>query len=226
MTRAKAALKGKDAALGEMAALVDRGVESLVAGQPSPQFAARLRARIAEEESAPRFAWLTWRPIASGVVAAAVLAALWLFLAPRHGTLPTKSGKPVPTVASTVPPETHAPGVDSTNAAQRNQGYAAAARRHSRTLLVAQQRRGIRRPHSSSEPEVLVPPGQLEAVMQLAADIRSGRIDGKKFVAEQIEAQKDMQKPINIPPLQITPLTAAPSSNGGATEPPTDSAPH
>lgn len=210
MTRAKAALKGKDAALGEMAALVDRGVESLVAGQPSPQFAARLRARIAEEEPAPRFAWLTWRPITSGVVAAAVLAALWLFLAPRHGTLPTKSGKPVPTVASTVPPETHAPGVDSTNAAQRNQGYAAAARRHSRTLLVAQQRRGIRRPHSPAEPEVLVPPGQLEAVMQLAADIRSGRIDGKQFVAEQTEAQKNMQKPIDIPRMEIKPIEIAP----------------
>ena len=209
----------------EVAALVDRGVESLVTGQPSPEFAARLRARIAEEEPASRFAWLTWRPVAAGLVAAAALAVFGLFLLPRHRTLPAKSGQPVPTVASTVPPGPHAPGVASANATQRNHGYSTAVRRHSRAQLVAQQRRGIRLAPSSADPEVLVPPGQLEAVMQLAADIRSGRIDGKEFLAEQAQVQRDMQKPIDIPRIDIRPIEIAPLPTKPAEAPSDSTAP-
>lgn len=211
----------------EVAALVDRGVEALVAGQPSPEFAARLRARIAEEGPAPRFAWFTWKPVATGFVAAVALAVLWVFLAPSRPTLPPKSGQPVSTIASALPPEAHAPGVASADAAQRNRGHSIALQRHSRTQLVAQQRRGIGRIHSPSEPEVLVPPGQLEAVMQLAADIRSGRIDGKTFVAEQTETQKNMQKPIDIPRIEIKAIEITPvASPPDAAEPPAEPSLH
>lgn len=46
--------------------------------------------------------------------------------------------------------------------------------------------------------------------MQLAADIRSGRIDGKQFFAEQAHAQKNMQQPIDIAPIQIKPIEIPP----------------
>ena len=42
--------------------------------------------------------------------------------------------------------------------------------------------------------------------MQLAAAIRSGRIDGKQLIA----AQKQMDKPIEIPPITFRPIDIKP----------------
>lgn len=208
----------------EVAALVDRGVESLVTGQPSPEFAARLRARIAEEQPALRFGWLTWKPVAAGLVAAAALAVLWVFVVPSRPTLPPKSIRPGSAIALARSPDAHVSAAPASDAAERNHSYSTAARRHSRTPFVAQHMRGNRRDVRSAEPEVLVPPGQLEAVMQLAADIRAGRINGKQFVAEQAEAQKNMQKPIDIPPVEIK-LIEIPAVDSNARNSPESSYP-
>jgi hypothetical protein len=203
-----------------VAAFVDKGMESLVAGEPSPQFTARLRARIAEEQPAPRFAWLTWKPAAAGLVMAAIVAAALVVLVPHHTALRPKSLRPGSIVASTAAPGTNAHAVPATNPAGRNHSHSTAVRRHSGTALIAQQQRGIRGTHSPAEPEVLVPPGQIQAVMQLAADIRSGRIDGKQLVAEQAKEQAEMQKPIEIPaieikPIEISPVDSAPEATAG-----------
>lgn len=197
----------------ELAALVDRGVESLVAGEPSPHFAARLRARIADEPPDARFTWFTWKPLTFGLATAATVAALWVFLAPSHTKLPSKSTRPVPNIASAVPIEVPTPAKPTTKAAESDRLYTTETPRHSGTRLLAQRRRhNIRPTQSPGEPEVLVPRGQLEAVIQLASDIRAGRLDGKKFVVEQAEAQENIQKPIHIAPIEIEPIEIPPLS--------------
>lgn len=197
----------------ELAALVDRGVESLVAGEPSPHFTSRLRARIADERPDARFTWPTWKRLTAGLATAATVAALWVFLALSHTKLPSRSTRPVPNIASAVPIEVPTPAKPTTKAAEPDRPYATETPRHSGTRLLAQQRRhNIRPTQSPGEPEVLVPPGQLAAVMQLVSDIRAGRIDGKQFVAEQTEEQKEMQKPIEIQPIEIKPIEIPPLS--------------
>lgn len=213
----------------EVAALIDRGMQSLVAGEPSPHLAARLRGRIAEERPAPHFAWLTWAPVAAGLLAATALAVLWIVLAPGRTNLPPKSIRPSAAVASTIPPVAHAPAEPARGPAERDRSYLTTGQRHSSPQLVAQRRRGIQRTYSPAEPEVLVPPGQLEAVMQLAADIRSGRIDGKQLVAEQANEQAEVQKPIDIQRMEIKPieipLVASPA-DAAAETPAGESSPH
>ena len=198
----------------ELAALVDRGVESLVAGEPSPHFTSRLRARIADERPDARFTWPTWKPLTAGLATAATVAALWVFLAPSHKKLPSKSTLPALNIASAVPVEVPTPTKPTTKAPESDRLYTTERLRHSGTQFAAQQRHSIRRRHSPGEPEVLVPPGQLAAVMQLVSDIRAGRIDAKKLVAEQAELRDEMQKPIDIPPIEVKPIEVPPVSSG------------
>jgi hypothetical protein len=201
----------------ELVALVDRGIESLVATEPSPQFAARLRARIAEEQPAKRSASLTWKPLAAGLVAAAAAAASWVFLAPGHTNSPPKSMRPGSTVASATLPETHTPEEPTTNQDRIRRAYqppaqvvrgTAPSREQLASRFGSHGERAVgsswasRHANSPAEPEVLVPPGQFEAVMQLAADICSGRIDAKQLIAQQ----KQMKQPLKINSLDIPPL--------------------
>jgi hypothetical protein len=195
-----------------VAAFVDKGMESLVAGEPSPQFTARLRARIAEEQPAPRFAWLTWKPAAAGLVMAAIVAAALVVLVPHHTALRPKSLRPGSIVASTAAPRTHKSAGPTANPAERTGAYSDALRHHADPLRVA-QRHGSRRVHSAAEPEVLVPRGELELVMRLAADIHSGRVNSRQLAAEQAKANEGIQKPIDIPSIEIKPLEPAPVSS-------------
>lgn len=233
----------------ELAALVDRGVESLVAGEPSPHFATRLRARIAEEQPASRPIWPTWKPVAAGLATAVALAMLIALLLPRHRRVGPNQVQPNPntTLAARIQAPIAAKN-SSTNPPRRagqsrvRGGYPPTpelARRTTPSRMHLASRFGSHDKHpvrlswasraadgrsagSSSAvarhnspanpevPEVIVPPGQMEAVMQLAADIRSGRIDGKQFFAEQAHAQKNMQQPIDIAPIQIKPIEIPP----------------
>ncbi|MGH9734809.1 MAG: anti-sigma factor family protein [Candidatus Acidiferrales bacterium] len=222
----------------ELAALIDRGVESLVAGEPSSHFAARLRSRIAGEQPRRQFAWLAWRPFAAGLVSVVALALLIAVLLPKHRHFGPDAVRPNPTTPSAAriqaPVAAESPTTNPPRRAGQNRVRGGvppppqAARRttpshpqvasrfgsHGKSavrLSWASRNPDARTPGSSSavgrhnsptEPEVLVPPGQLEAVMQLAADIRSGRIDRKQFIAEQ----RETDKPLKIDPIEIPPL--------------------
>ncbi|HTU35126.1 MAG TPA: hypothetical protein VMF66_15090 [Candidatus Acidoferrum sp.] len=220
----------------ELAALVDRGIESLIAGEPSPHFATRLRARITDEQPGSRSVWLTWKPVAAGLVSAVALAVMTVLLLPKHRHFGNDVvlSNPNTTSAARIqaPVAAQSP---TTNRVQVRRGYPPApeATRRTKPSRVqfasrfgghdkraarlswashgqGESPRAFQRRNSSTEPQVLVPAGQLEAVMQLAADIRSGRINGKQLAAEQAEAQKDMQKPIDIPRIEIKPIEIAP----------------
>jgi len=198
----------------ELGEIVDRGVESLVSGEPSPHFAARLRARIAEE---PTSSWRTWLGLYSGVsasrrlfsfqgaVAAVGILVVLLtlgfhWLPPNHPVGPTVAGKQNEKAPDS--PRAPNPGAPIVESVQP------VSRLHHGARLLA----------SRSQPEVLVPPGQLDAVVQFAEAIRSGRVDTKQLLA----AQQEAEKPLEIEPIEIAPLAPpesdvalAPATNDG-----------
>jgi hypothetical protein len=175
----------------ELAAFVDRGVESLVSGDPSAHFNTRLRARIAEERAAVRFNWAAWAPIAVGSLALAALLVVLLSRAPQHNSSPLAGNheERAPGSSQTSNPSSAAPKTSL----QPRTAFAITSRRRSANRARSQ-------PH---EPEVLVPAGQLAAIMQFAAAIRSGHIDSDKLLA----AQDQINAPLEIKPIEIVPLT-------------------
>jgi hypothetical protein len=190
--------------------LVDRGVETLVAGEPSPQFTARLRARIAAEPAPTRWnwdAWRIWEPAtqrrlsyaAGAVVFAAILAALFTGLSRRHVSAPTVA-EVTATTSTHLSSETDPP-------------KSPANPEHPRKEFTSS--RSVPSPRIRREPEVLVPKGELLAVAQFYDAVHSGRVDGDQLYAGQLAIQKPLEvKPIEITPLESLHEPVADSDNG------------
>ena len=172
----------------EIAAFVDRSVESLVSGEPSAHFNTRLRARIAEERIPARPNWAAWAPIAAGLFA---LAALLLILVLR-------TQRPnAPTIANNSQP--------ASLSSQSSNPPSPSTTPNPPVAPKALYRAHTQHPKSPSQPEIpeiIVPPGQLAAIVQFAAAIRSGHIDGDKLLA----AEEQTNAPLEIKPLEIVPL--------------------
>jgi hypothetical protein len=176
--------------LSAFADQIDRGVESLVSGEPSPHFNSRLRARIAEEAATPRFNWRAWTPIAAGAVTLAILLVALVIRTPRANS-PNIAHQNAPLApTSTANPSAHAPVIS----AQNHPPSAPAPHLRPRTPKPVISQR---------EPEVLVEPGQMAAVMQFADAVRTGHVDGAKLVA----AEQQLSAPLEIKPLEIVPLS-------------------
>jgi hypothetical protein len=187
-----------------LALAVNGAVESLVAGEPSPQFAARLRARIADEPAPAAWPFLTRTVLSAGALAAAavVLAVLLLRSPERAGrTAETAARNPAAVVKPAQPP---APAILS--AGQDRATRSGASRRFSA------------RPQNVAAPfpfEVLVPRGQLSAALLLSEAASAGRIDGAQLSAFAEEAAKPLQvKAIEIAPLEDS--GAADSASAGS----------
>jgi len=176
--------------------LVDRGVETLVAGEPSAQFMARLRARIASEPAPKSWSWDAWRvgeqasrQTLSYALGALVLATLLIVvvmgLPRRHVSAPdvaevTPTISPSPSVATNSPKTSAIP--------ERPRKKLASVPAPS--------------PRIQREPEVLVPKGELLAVVQFYEEVHSRPVDSERLYA----AQQEPQKPLELKPIEITPL--------------------
>jgi hypothetical protein len=190
----------------KLAALVDQGVKSLVAREPSLQFANRLRVRIGEERAPERFPPLRWKFLTATAVAAAFAVALVYGTLRRPNPAP-RAIRPAVDDASNqrleIPQMPVRPERPATNQTRVRGGYQSAGNGEPKVArLVSRRRRAARLLSSPAEPEVLVPPGQFEAILQLAAQIRSGRIDGKQLIA----ADAKIKKPLKINSIKIAPL--------------------
>jgi anti-sigma factor RsiW len=178
---------------------VDRGVESLVTGEPSPQFATNLRRRIAQEAESLRSPWMAWAPIIAGALA--VVLAIMVAHKPVHNGI-------YPSVASTVTPvsaPSEAASPASSQHARRTEGK------------LGPERTGRARPLTTALPEVIVPQGQLSAAAQLNAAIVTGQVDGNQLLAAQQEYEKPLEvKPIEIAPLEIPALEDATEKSAGS----------
>jgi len=180
-------------AMRSLVAAVERSVESLVAGEPSPQFAARLRARIAEERAPAAWPLFAWRGF---IVAALAAAALLAVLVVRS---PERTRRPSPSAANT-PAETVRPSVAETVAAPDS----SSSRRNFRNA---------RSRAASLSMEVLVPRGQLAAALLWSDGVRAGTIDGAQL---SLLAERSAE-PLEVKALVIEPLES--SAAASATEP-------
>jgi putative zinc finger protein len=165
-----------------LAAAMDRGLKELVTGEPSPQFVARLRARISDEAGPARVDWRAWIPVAAGSFILAVLL--------------------IAVVIRTHRPENRTPS-PLAQAAGGSDAVVSAKTERTATGGGSPLRRSMARAVQPQEPEVLVPPGQLAAVMQLASAMNQGRIDGEQIVV----AQQQSEQPLEIEAIHIAPLS-------------------
>jgi len=179
----------------EVMATVDRSVEMLVAGEPSPHFSSRLRARIAKERVFASTRWNSWALFATGALAAVVLV---LILVSRL-SLRTNPNPSVATNAPARAPDLE-PNMTPQNLPQRPQNP-----RPGRASRAADTER--------LSQDVLVPGGQLAAALQLGDAVNGGGMDGEQLVA----AQNELAKQLEVEPLEIAPLespNADPAGNG------------
>ncbi len=177
----------------EVRDFVDRGVESLVAGEPSPQFATILRRRIAQEAEPLRLRSMAWAPVIAGALALAVVLAIMAARRPVHNASN-------PNVAVAVNPISALPETVTASAANPQNAERTANTRDPR-------RGGWTRTATTAFPEIVVPHDQLAAAAQLSAAISSGRVDGNQLLAAQREYDKPLEvKPIELAPLEISAL--------------------
>jgi len=189
--------------------LVDRGVDALVAGEPSPQFMTRLRERIAAGPAPKRWSWDAWRiweqvsrrPLsyAAGVVVLATLLIAVITGLPRRRVS-------APTVTEVVPTTSPTP-----NAATAFPN-ATAIPNYSRKEVIS---RSVPSSRIRREPEVLVPKGELLAVVKFYEAVHSTPVDSEQLYAAQEEPQKPLElKPIEIAPLEPLATPVADSDKG------------
>jgi hypothetical protein len=223
---------------GALRSFVDRGMEKLVGGlresEPSPQFAARLRARLAAEPAPSRWnlvvseMWesATRRPLY--YVAGTAAVALLIAFAMSSWTRRERSTSPAPIEALTaqIPPAVTPPSTAPSNSGNDAQRAAspqlprAANPEHAPTTLASrppeahvtaspapESHETGSRP-ASREPEVLVPKDQMRAVAQLYQAAQSGRVDAEQLYV----AQQKTREPVEVKPIEITPLESAADS--------------
>jgi hypothetical protein len=196
---------------------LDGDIARLVALDPSPEFVARVRTRIAEEP-APRRSWLAagqwrrasalrWACFAGGPVLALIVVAMYA----NRSTPPVTSGPPlaarsietgktaVPYVASALRREPDAPG--STGSPRAGQGHVAPSviSRLALPELVEGRARATLQP--------LFDARETRALQTLIANVRDQRIDLTPLL------QPGAPPPMELPPideLRIAPITIDP----------------
>lgn len=161
---------------------MDREIETMVAGLPSPAFQARVRQRVEEADLASGWWRPRWALVAGGAMAVLALVTVWFV---RRG--PIAPGN-VGLVAVN-------PGLNSPIAPTQNTKPGLILKPHARRVSAEPGKPTVRR----NEPEVLVEPGQDQAVVELYAAVWSGRVDPAPLLIEP-------QPLVPFPELKIEPL--------------------
>ena len=182
----------------EVRQFIDRGVESLVAGEPTPQFAKNLRRRVARESKPLQSPWMAWAPVIAGALALAVSMAIMVAHLRVHSEINPSVASEVTPVSAPSEAATASPA--SPQHAQRMEGK------------LGPEPTGRARPLITALPEIIVPHDQLAAAARLSAAISSGRVDGNQLLA----AQREYDKPLEVKPIELVPLEI--SALGDTTE--------
>lgn len=193
---------------------IDRTLSASLAAEPSPKLAASVRQSIAVQPHGAA-AWRRWSAWATAAGACAVLAIL-LFVArtPRKPKPPLHdSATGQPSASSTSKLTTHPILHESIHAATLSPRPRKPAFRLARHTSP--------RPSNeiTGEAEIIVEPGQMQAILQLVAATQTGKVNGADLFASQKNAAELFEiKPLVIDPLKISVLKdeREPStSNGG-----------
>ena len=178
-------------------AVVDDSVEALVAAEPSAQFMTRLRARLASEPAPSRWNWEVWKffenqsgerfsYLAGAFVLATILIVAIVGSPRRHVTVLSSAEVPETSSQSTIPAR-------PTDEISNNIRNLDPPHKRSSARLVF---------FHNSQPEVLVPKGQLLAVAEFYEVTRSSRVNAGQIYP----AQEEPQEPLEVKPIEITPL--------------------
>jgi len=186
---------------------INLGVTAQAAAEPSPRLMEQVRQRIRDQ--APIAPWWNarWVPALACAAVLIVAASVWT-LWPRTATrreLAANSAPPSPVQG--VRPAAAATTAKPKITPERRGSMVALAR----PARKPNARRIERQPSATEVPEVVVQPGQMEAVMQFAQALNSGQIDGAKLLADL----KAADQPLEIKPLE-TPELAGDKSSGAS----------
>jgi hypothetical protein len=190
--------------------MIDDEIREALKVEPSPEFLARVRTRIASEPSPSAWRW-SWTLAGVAAIAAAIAIAVAL-LRPNAPAVPqsqsVSAAKPEPETAprgSALPTEA---GPDK-SAAQRLE----TASHPVRTRPVG---RDTAAAPTAAEPEILIDPRERRALLQLIALVRDGRID--LSAARRSGTLAPIELPpvtdIVIDPITIDPIAPQPGGEG------------
>lgn len=179
---------------------IDQNLRAALAVEPSPQLLANVRQSIAAEPQRST-SWFGSNRRFAAVACAACAAVLLAVTVLHRGNEPSRHYVSHTRIVNSVPARVAPPPGRSASAESIPPG--ATARSHSNKPRLAVARQGLAmNPRHDVEPEVIVQPGQMQAILQFVAQMRKGEIDGAK-IEEGIQAA---QKPLEIKPLEIAPL--------------------
>ena len=179
-------------------ALADQGIDALVTGDPSPQFAAKLRARIADEKMSSRAAWAWLVPVAASAIILAGIATIATMSSLKHH-LPRA---PVPNIASV--PSRGVSGASSVSHPPAVIGGTRSHALHARAVF------------SAREHEVLVAPGQMEALLRLNVALQQQPANRARAVAQPEEIAQPLEvKPLEIKSLEVSKIDDFIDLSGG-----------
>jgi hypothetical protein len=187
---------------------VDADLRQLAACEPSRELAARIRMAAAEDAGGPirRSAWLWPALAAAGMLAVAVVTAKLREPGeqrvttaedrrPHTASTPTSEPRPAHAIPSPLPavPAARAP--------------AATTEPHARAA-------GLNHAAVPSEPEVLVPSGEAEALLRFARGAARRTLTAQSLVVADLSAPLPEPERVEIRPLEIVPLD--PEEDSGA----------
>jgi hypothetical protein len=209
------ACRAELAGLRHALAVADAELARLLSAEPTSELAARIRQAVAESDPSPgwRFGWL-WPATAT---AATLLVALAVFLA--RGTLSAPESRMAvdarrpQSAGSTRAVE--AAGADGLNDVVTPRSPGQAGRRGVRSPggSLGTRQAGVPRDDRAREPEVLVPPGETEALLRFVALVHRQRLAPTSLAAAgQPSVDLAELAPIDIKPLEIVPLDPAETS--------------
>jgi hypothetical protein len=184
-------------------AAMERDLERLLSVEPSPDFARRVRTRIADEKAGAGSPG--WR---YGLVAAAVVVALVAAGVLRMRSHDQSAAVPV---ATTAPQETRAAASVPVAAGAPRVPAAVSVPRQDATVAVSRRTGGAQeRVARGAELEVLIPDDQRVALRRLVEMARAGTLDERVFPAGARPATDgepgEAVAPIVVEGLQVAPL--------------------
>jgi len=194
------------AGLRRALALADAEMAVLLSAEPSPGLAARIRRSLAESEHATewRFGWL-WPATAAAAVMLVALA-VWLGRSPSPAPVTRATTDPlvIPRDSPSPGPEgsTRFAGSSSPGTSRATGDDRAVARRRPPALTRA----------IAGEPEVLVPPGEAEALLRFASLVNRRAVAPDSLLVADLSAPLPEPNAIEIAPLEIVPLDPAETS--------------
>ena len=189
--------------------MIDEEIHKALNVDPSPEFVARVRMRVAREPAPSAWRW-AWTLAAAGAMAAAI--AIAVVVSRPWGPRDAAQVFPPAHAADLVLRARSAPTVQERVAQAPRPAHAGLKPRATRAAEAFARQRSA----SAAEPEILIDPREGFALRRLLAGVRAGRVDLAAVANASAPAIMELPaiQAIEIPAITIDPIT--PSGEQGA----------